>query len=161
MGEIAAATIFHQMAAGCKEPVFQAGFRNIGRDEGRHMAICMSVMERDYPKLDVSRKTRRSSPSRSAPATCSSRPSSSSRRWSSGTCRPTSSTTSASSRSLARDAGFHIPDYEAKKENWKRAMLNLKGVLDKYDIPFPAIPEVGIDGQEVLDIDMNEIIPVF
>jgi hypothetical protein len=31
MGEIAAATIFHQMAAGCTEPVFKAAFRNIGR----------------------------------------------------------------------------------------------------------------------------------
>ncbi len=40
-------------------------------------------------------------------------------------------------------------------------MLNLKGVLDRYDIPFPAIPEVGITGEEVTDIDMSEIIPVF
>ena len=40
-------------------------------------------------------------------------------------------------------------------------MLNLKGVLDKYNIPFPAIPEVGITGQEVLDVDLDDIIPVF
>jgi hypothetical protein len=40
-------------------------------------------------------------------------------------------------------------------------MLNLKGVLDKYDIPFPAIPEVGISGKEINDIDMEDIIPVF
>ena len=44
-------------------------FQNIGRDEGRHMAICMAVMERDYPGLDES--TRRWSPSRSAPVICS------------------------------------------------------------------------------------------
>jgi hypothetical protein len=62
---------------------------------------------------------------------------------------------------VARNAGFFIPDYESKKENWKNAMLNLKGVLDKYDIPFPAIPEVGISGQEVSDVDMKDIIPVF
>ena len=36
MGEIAAATIFHRMAAACTEPVFKEGFRNIGKDEGRH-----------------------------------------------------------------------------------------------------------------------------
>ncbi len=62
---------------------------------------------------------------------------------------------------IAREAGFQIPEYEQKKENWKAAMLNLKGVLDKYDIPFPAIPEVGISGEEVTDIDMKDIIPVF
>jgi hypothetical protein len=40
-------------------------------------------------------------------------------------------------------------------------MLNLKGVLDKFDIPFPAIPEVGITGMEINDVDMDDIIPVF
>lgn len=53
MGEILAATIFHQMAADVREPVFQEALRNIDRDEGRHMAICMTLMERDYPKLAV------------------------------------------------------------------------------------------------------------
>ena len=62
---------------------------------------------------------------------------------------------------IARDAGFGIPTYEEKKENWKKAMLDLKGVLDKYNIPFPAIPEVGITGEEISDIDMDDIIPVF
>ena len=40
-------------------------------------------------------------------------------------------------------------------------MLNLKGVLDRYDIPFPAIPEVGITGHEISDVEMQDIIPVF
>ena len=62
---------------------------------------------------------------------------------------------------MARGAGFGIPTYEAKKENWRNAMLNLKGVLDRYGIPFPAIPEVGIEGQEVTEVDMDSIIPVF
>ena len=35
------------------------------------------------------------------------------------------------------------------------------GVLDKYGIPFPAIPEVGITGEEVRDVDLEDIIPVF
>jgi hypothetical protein len=51
MGEIAAATIFKQMFDNSREAVFKEGFKNIGRDEGRHMAICMAVMERDYPGL--------------------------------------------------------------------------------------------------------------
>ena len=63
--------------------------------------------------------------------------------------------------SVARNAGFYVPEYEAKKENWKNAMLNLKGVLDKYGIPFPAIPEVGISGEEIREVDMVDIIPVF
>ena len=34
-------------------------------------------------------------------------------------------------------------------------------LLDRYGIPFPAIPEVGIEGQEVTEVDMDSIIPVF
>lgn len=159
MGEIAAATIFHQMAAGCTEPVFKEAFRNIGRDEGRHMAICMSVMERDYPKLPpedaaiITKQIRAGYLFLSAvlfepPPEFWDLP-------------EDFITVQRQGEAVAREAGFHIPAYDAKLENWKNAMLNLKGVLDRYNIPFPAIPEVGISGQEIRDVDMNDIIPVF
>lgn len=159
MGEIAAATIFHQMAAGCTEPVFKEAFRNIGRDEGRHMAICMAVMERDYPKLAkedaavITKQIRAGYLFLSAvlfepPPEFWDLP-------------PDFIEVQRKCEAVARDAGFLIPDYETKKENWRKAMLNLKGVLDKYDIPFPAIPEVGISGQEIMQVEMDEIIPVF
>jgi rubrerythrin len=159
MGEIAAATIFHQMAAACTETVFKEAFRNIGRDEGRHMAICMALMERDYPKMDLTNKPLITKQIRAGFL------------FLSGVLfePPTEfwdipSDFIANQREIegiARNAGFHIPEYEAKKENWRNAMLNLKGVLDKYGIPFPAIPEVGITGEEVRDIDLVDIIPIF
>ncbi len=58
-------------------------------------------------------------------------------------------------------AGFGVPTYDMKLQNWKNAMLNLKSVLDRYGIEFPAIPEVGITGREVSEIEMADIIPVF
>ncbi|HEY0833715.1 MAG TPA: hypothetical protein VGE72_07375 [Azospirillum sp.] len=159
MGEIAAATIFHQMAANSREPVWQAAFKNVGRDEGRHMAICMAVMERDYPKLPVEEKSIITKQIRAGYLFLSAvlfEP-------------PTDFwdlpsdfiAVQREAEEVARNAGFGIPTYEAKKDNWRNAMLNLKGVLDKYGIPFPAIPEVGITGEEIRDIDMDEIIPVF
>jgi hypothetical protein len=159
MGEIASSTIFHQMANGCSEPLFKEGFSNVGRDEGRHMAICMSLMERDYPKLDLSEKPIITKQIRAGylflsailfepPAEFWDIPDDFIEAQRMG-------------EEVARNAGFFIPTYEAKKENWKNAMLNLKGVLDRYDIPFPAIPEVGITGEEITDIDMEDIIPVF
>ncbi len=159
MGEIAAATIFHQMAAGASEPVFQAAFKNIGRDEGRHMAICMTLMQRDYPKLDLENRAVITKQIRAGylflsavlfepPADFWDLPSDFIANQRAG-------------EAVARSAGFHIPDYETKKENWRGAILNLKGVLDQYDIPFPAIPEVGISGEEVTDVDLEDIIPVF
>ncbi|WP_431855929.1 hypothetical protein [Azospirillum sp.] len=159
MGEIAAATIFHQMAAQSREPVFQAAFKNVGRDEGRHMAICMSVMERDYPKLPPEEKSIITKQIRAGYLFLSA-----------VLFEPPADfwdlpedfiPVQREAEEVARKAGFGIPTYEMKKENWRNAMLNLKGVLDKYGIPFPAIPEVGITGEEIRDIDMDEIIPVF
>ncbi|MDZ7811497.1 MAG: ferritin-like domain-containing protein [Arhodomonas sp.] len=161
MGEIAAATIFHQMAANTREPVFKEAFRNVGRDEGRHMAICMAVMERDYPGLkdDPEQKAIITKQIRAGYLFLSA-----------VLFEPPEEfwdlpsdfiDTQREAEEVCRQAGFGVPTYEAKKENWRNAMLNLKGVLDKYDIPFPAIPEVGISGEEVLEVDMDEIIPVF
>ncbi|MCP3867672.1 MAG: hypothetical protein GY703_06165 [Gammaproteobacteria bacterium] len=159
MGEIAAATIFHQMAKGCDEIVFQEAFKHIGRDEGRHMAICMALMERDYPNLDdedretITKQIRAGYLFLSAvlyepPTEFWDLPSDFIEVQRQG-------------EAVAREAGFGIPDSEMKLENWRRAMLNLKSVLDRYDTPFPAIPEVGITGKEVSDVDMDEIIPIF
>jgi len=159
MGEIASSTIFHQMANGCNEPVFQEAFRNIGKDEGRHMAICMSLMERDYPKLDVSDVPTITKQIRAGYL------------FLSGILfEPPEDfwdipkdfiPAQRDAEEIARNAGFGIPTYDEKKENWRTAILNLKGVLDKYNIPFPAIPEVGITGEEISDVDMEDIIPVF
>jgi hypothetical protein len=159
MGEIASSTIFHQMAAGCKEPLFKDAFRNIGRDEGRHMAICMSLMERDYPKLPVADRSVITKQIRAGylflSAVLFEPPEDF---WD----IPTDFiAVQRQIEEICRSAGFFIPTYDAKKENWRNAILNLKGVLDKFKIPFPAIPEVGITGEEVRDVDMEDIIPVF
>ena len=159
MGEIAAATVFHRMAAGAKEPVFEQGFKNIGRDEGRHMAICLTLMQRDYPKLKIEDRAVVTKQIRAGYLFLSA-----------VLFEPPEEfwdlpadfiDVQRQAEDVARQAGFFIPEYEAKKENWRQAILSLKGVLDRYDIPFPAIPEVGIDGQEVTDVDMDSIIPVF
>ena len=123
------------------------------------MAICMALMERDYPKMDLADKPLITKQVRAGYLFLSA-----------VLFEPPPDfwdlpndfiASQRMGEEVARNAGFHIPTYEAKKENWKKAMLNLKGVLDRYDIPFPAIPEVGISGQEVTDIDMSSIIPVF
>ncbi|MEZ5280478.1 MAG: hypothetical protein R2770_08380 [Acidimicrobiales bacterium] len=159
MGEIAAATIFHQMASGATEKVFQEAFKNIGRDEGRHMAICMSLMQRDYPKLAVEDRSLITKQIRAGYLFLSA-----------VLFEPPEDfwdlpddfiEVQRAGEAVARGAGFYIPDYETKKDNWREAILNLKGVLDRYDIPFPAIPEVGISGEEISDIEMEDIIPVF
>lgn len=161
MGEMGAATIFKQMHENSRELVFKEAFKKIGSDEGRHMAICMALMERDYPGMKdedraiVTKQIRAGYLFLSAVL-----------------FEPPKEfwdlpddfiDNQREAEEIARNAGFGVPSYEAKKENWRNAMLQLKSVLDIYNIPFPAIPEVGIDGQEVTDADiaMSDIIPIF
>ena len=35
---------------------------------------------------------------------------------------------------------------DERRDNWREAVLKLKGFIDPYGIEFPALPEVGIDG---------------
>lgn len=159
MGEIAAATIFHQLAARCVEPVFQDAFRRIGRDEGRHMGICLALMERDYPKLDNVDRQKITKQIRAGYLYLSAvlfEPSS--EFWD---LPEDYIANQREAEEIARQAGFGVPEYAAKKQNWRRAMLNLKGVLDRYGIPFPALPEIDITGEEITDVNSGDIVPVF
>jgi rubrerythrin len=159
MGETAAATLFHHMASHCTEPVFAEAFRNVGRDEGRHMAICLTLMERDYPKLSSEERRLVTKQIRAGYV------------FLSGVLfeppeefwelPPDFIETQREIEEVARSAGFGVATYDEKRENWRKAMLNVKGVLDRYEIPFPAIPEVGITGEEVSEVSPEEIIPIF
>lgn len=151
VGEIAAATLFHQLAAACTEPVFQVAFRYLGRDEARHMGICLTLLERDHAALDAQNRARITRQIRTGylylscvlfePAT---------ELWD---LPQDFIDNQHDADDVCRQVGLGVPDYEHKRRNWRRAMLNLKGVLERYDIPFPAIPELDIPGVEVPDID--------
>jgi hypothetical protein len=40
-------------------------------------------------------------------------------------------------------------------------MLKVKKTVEDYGIAFPAMPEVGLSGQEVAEEDLETIVPVF
>ena len=60
----------------------------------------------------------------------------------------------------ARAAGLGVLTEDERAENWRAAVLRLKGILEPHGVEFPALPEVGIDGRTVA-IDPQDIIPVF
>ncbi len=51
MGEVASSSLFHGMAAKTSHPLFREAFRHVGRDEARHLQICMALLEKDWPGL--------------------------------------------------------------------------------------------------------------
>ncbi len=163
MGEVAAATLFHGMYQRSTIPVLKEAFRCVGKDEARHMAICLAVLSKLLPRLASDEKQMITKQLRAGyvfPATCSCRAFSTSRRSNSGSSARPSAPAHRLLEQTARDAGLGVLSDAERRDNWRAAVLKMKGVLEPHGIAFPAIPEIGIDGETVA-FDADDIIPVF
>lgn len=159
MGEVAATTLFHTMSKNANHPVFAQGLRNVGKDEARHMAICLASLESQFNTLSDEHKTLITKQLRAGfvflsmilyepPQDFWKLP-------------PEYLEVHREMENLARQAGLGVATLDVKKEVWRQAMFKVKAVVERYGIEFPAMPEVGITGKEVTNIDYNDIIPVF
>jgi hypothetical protein len=158
MGEVASATLFHGMQQGTTIPVFKEAFRRIGQDEARHMGICLAVLEKLLPLLTDDQRMQITKQIRAGfvflsgilyepPADFWELPAS---------FRPANRLL----EEVARGAGLGILTGDERAANWRAAVLRMKGLLEPHGIKFPALPEVGIDGETVA-FDPEDIIPVF
>lgn len=158
MGEVASATLFNGMYKATTIPVFKEAFRCIGQDEARHMGICIAVLERILPALTDEQRTMITKQIRAGfvflSAVLYEPPPDF---WE---LPPTFHDANRRLEEVARSAGLGILTLEQRRENWRNAVLKMKGLLEPYGIVFPALPEVGIDG-ETVSFDPEDIIPVF
>ena len=158
MGELAAATLFHGMHQNTRIPVLAEAFRCIGKDEARHMGICMAMIKKLLPALDDEERHMITRQLRAGYVFLSGilyEPPD--QFW------ELPETFIPAHRLLedcARDAGLGLLTLDERAENWRAAVLRMKGVIEPYGIAFPAIPEIGIDGETVA-FDADDIIPVF
>ncbi|HYM31141.1 MAG TPA: hypothetical protein VEU47_07585 [Candidatus Cybelea sp.] len=158
MGEMASSTLFHNMYKRTTIPVLKEAFRCVGSDEARHMGICLTVLKKLLPKLTDEQRAQLTKQIRAGYV------------FLSGilfeppnlfwelpdTWMPAHKLL----EQTAREAGLGILTDEERRENWRQAFLKLKGLLDPYGVRFPAIPEIGVDGDTVA-FDADDIIPVF
>ena len=157
-GEVASSTLFASMQETTTIPVFKEAFKHIARDEGRHLSICLAVLKNILPTLSEDEKMMITKQIRAGfiflsgvlyepPAEFWKLP----------------DTFIPAQRMLeeeARSAGFGVLSHEQRKKNWRVAVLRMKQTLDPYGIKFPALPEIGIDG-ETVDFEVGKIIPIF
>lgn len=158
MGEVASGTLFKAMYERTTIPVFRECFRRVGQDEARHMAICLAVLENILPHLNDEQREIITKQIRAGFVFLSGilhlPPEDF---WELG---PTFLPAHLMLEDEARAAGLGILTVDERAENWRHAVLRLKGVLEPYGVEFPALPEVGIDGRTVA-FDPEDIIPVF
>ncbi|HEY9713083.1 MAG TPA: hypothetical protein V6C72_06415, partial [Chroococcales cyanobacterium] len=157
-GEVASSTLFATMQESTQIPIFKEAFRNIARDEGRHLSICLAILRNMLPnmtkedKLLVTKQIRAgfiflSGVLYEPPQEFWQLP---------DTFLPAQRLL----EEVARSAGFGVLTKEQRLKNWRTAVLRMKATLDPYEIQFPALPEIGVDG-ETVEFDAGNIIPVF
>jgi hypothetical protein len=146
MGEMAASTLFRGMASGTTHPVFAEMFQRIGRDESRHLQICMTILENEWPGLtDEVRSTILWEPPEGF--------------WD---LPPYFLPNHRVLMKHARDAGLGVLSFDEQAENWRSAIAKIRVIVQRWGIEFPAMPELDIEGVDVsADISAEDIIPVF
>jgi hypothetical protein len=159
MGEVASSTLFRGMATGAAHPVFEEAFKRIGRDESRHLQICLTILETSWPGLTDEYKEMITRQLRAGFVFLSMvlwEPPD--QFWD---VPPYFRDNHRVLIDIARDAGLGILTYEAQMENWRLAIARVRKIVERWGIEFPAIPELDIEGVDVGDITAEDIIPVF
>lgn len=157
-GEVASSTLFHSMYESTDIPVFKEAFRNIGRDEGRHLSFCLALLKEILPKLSQEDKDIITRQFRAGFVFLSGilyEPP--------GDFWQLPDTFLPAQRLLeekAREAGFGILPLEQRRENWRTAVVRLKTVVEPHGVKFPALPEIDVDGEDVA-FDADKIVPIF
>jgi hypothetical protein len=159
LGEVAASTLFYGMSQRTTLPVFQQVFTKVGQDESRHLAICLKILENDWPGLQADQKDLITRQLRAGFVFLSMI------LW-----EPPKQFWELPSYFIenhrvmidcAREAGLGVLSFDEQAENWRYAIAKVRKVVGDWGIKFPAIPELDLDGVDVGDITAADIIPVF
>jgi hypothetical protein len=147
VGEAAASLVYMATSRQATHPVFASILEHIGRDEARHFAFCNYLAQDTWGGLREDERTSLTKNIKAAYVYISvvfGEP-----RAPFWKVPGYFSDTHEEMQNLARKAGLGIIPQKERDEIWRKAMLRVKSVTDRFDVEFPAIPELGIDGTEV------------
>jgi hypothetical protein len=138
-------------------------FHRIGRDESRHLQICMTILDNEWPGLTEDVKSLITRQLRAGFVFLSmilwEPPGGAGGFWE---LPPYFLPNHRVLMRHAREAGLGVLTYEEQAENWRVAMARVRAIVTRWGIDFPAIPELDIEGVDVADdINPDDIIPVF
>lgn len=147
VGEAAASLVYMATSKSGTHPVFSDILRHIGTDEARHFAFCHFLAEATWGDLTDVERTSLTKNLKAAYVYISvvfGEP-----RAPFWDVPDYFGPVHAELESIARDAGMGIIPQEERNDIWRKGMLRVKGVSDRFGIEFPAVEELGIEGTEV------------
>ena len=160
-GEMAASTLCSaEWRQGTTHPVFSSCSSEIGRDESRHLQICMTILENEWPGLTDDVRTTITRQLRAGFIFLSMI------LWEPPEgfwdIPPYFLPNHRILMNHAREVSLGVLSYEEQADNWRGAIAKIRVIVQRWGIDFPAIPELDIEGVDVsADINPEDIIPVF
>jgi len=147
VGEAMGTMTFGNICQHSTNPVFAAAFHHMARDEARHYALAMYLMDKYLPDMTQEERAFFQKNLRAGWVYFSvfldePQPPF----W-----RDLPDGFLATHRLLedaARSGGLAIPTLSARRDLWRTALLRIKAVTDRNGIRFPAFPELGLSGEE-------------
>ncbi len=153
--EIGAETIFNAMRQTSKLGIYQQTFRNITRDETRHLVATMALLRAMAEKFTLEQKATITRQMKQgfiflSPLLYQHKP----EFWH----LPTDfDKVDQEMEEAARDAGLGVLTLEEKVKFWREAIEKKRSEIEEMGIKVPAIPELGVEG-EVVQVRKNETI---
>ncbi len=155
MAETGATTIFKSMAERARHPVFRDVFLNIHRDEARHLAFTWYMLKKRLPTLSEEDKKFVTKQLRAGFVFLSPilfEPISEFWQLPEGFLD-----IHRKMEEIARDAGLGVLTFEEKSRIWGNAVRTVKARIKQYDIQFPDMPEIGIYGEQAVEVKEEDI----
>ena len=153
--EIGAETIFNAMRQTSKLGIYQQTFRNITRDETRHLVATMALLRAMAEKFTIEQKATITRQMKQgfiflSPLLYRHKP----EFWH---LPADFDKVDQEMEEAARDAGLGVLTLEEKVKFWREAIEKKRSEIEEMGIKVPAIPELGVEG-EVVQVKKNETI---
>ncbi len=147
-GEAAGTFMFGQLAQDSSHPILRSLMRLVARDESRHFSLATHLMRRYLPNIDPDEQAavlRNLVGSHAYFSVFMDEPNE--QFW--GHLPSGWVDWHHRLEDLARRAGLAVPDPDQRTDLWRGAFLRVKSIVDEVGLDFPAIPALGIDGDEI------------
>lgn len=133
--ELVIGKIYEQWACGCAVPTFATAFRHAAYDATRHQAALRALIARDWPKLSVGQR-----------AETLAQVQATAKLLRAVMLDPTALPGDATAPEAGGPTPVGVPTAEQRQEMLRESLLEIKDLQARYDIPFPAMPELAIFG---------------
>jgi hypothetical protein len=150
LSELAAGALCDRWADGCAIPALATALRHTASDARRHQAVLRALAARDWPSLAAPARAEAAVQVQATTGLLSVVMLDTA----AGADLPVDLAASRRAcQAAACQAGLGVPTAEQRQELLRAALLEVKDLQHRYDIPFPAMPGLAILGTEESAVD--------